>query len=71
MLFFFQSLVICSYWDSVYDQALFNNSVALNLLYILTLNDVDRGWILSNSEIRDQLYALQVKGNKKEVSRRD
>lgn len=57
-----------SYWDSIYDQALFNNSIALNLLYILTLSDVDRDWILSSSEIRDQLYELQVKGNKKEVS---
>lgn len=53
----------------MYDQALFNNSIALNLLYILTLSDVDRDWILSSSEIRDQLYELQVKGNKKEVSR--
>lgn len=57
-----------SYWDSIYDQALFNNSIALNLLYILTLSDVDRDWILCSSEIRDQLYELQVKGNKKEVS---
>lgn len=57
-----------SYWDSIYDQVLFNNSIALNILYILTLSDVDRDWILSSSEIRDQLYELQVKGSKKEVS---
>lgn len=62
------SVIWNSYWDLIYDQALFNNSIALNLLYILTLSDIDRDWILSSSEIRDQLYELQVKGNKKEVS---
>lgn len=45
-----------------------NNSIALNLLYILTLSDVDRGWIFGDSEARKQLYALQMKGNKKDVS---
>lgn len=62
------TVILNSYWDSIYDQILFNNSIALNLLYILTLSDVDRDWVLSSSEIRDQLYELQVKGNKKEVS---
>lgn len=57
-----------SYWDCSYDQALLNNSIALNLLYILTLSDVDRGWIFGDSEAREQLYALQLKGNKKDVS---
>lgn len=57
-----------SYWDCIYDQALFNNSIALNLLYILTLSDVDRDWILCRSEIRDQLLELQAKANKKDVS---
>ncbi|XP_055321009.1 sorting nexin-17 [Sitodiplosis mosellana] len=61
-----QIVIRKSYWDCIYDQALFDNSVALNLLYILTLSDVDRDWILSGPDIRDQLYELQGKGNKKE-----
>lgn len=56
-----------SYWDCSYDEALFSNSVALNLLYILTLSDVERGWILNHSNDREQLYSLQMEGNKKEV----
>lgn len=56
-----------SYWDPEYDQALMHNSIALNLLYILTLSDIDRGWIMTTPEIRQQLNALQAKGNKKEV----
>lgn len=68
IFFFFHAIRLLSYWDCIYDEALFNNSIALNLLYILTLSDVDRDWILCSTEIRDQLYELQVKGNKKDVS---
>lgn len=59
---------ISSYWDCSYDQALFSNSIALNLLYILALSDIERGWIFGDPGIRDQLHAVQMKGNKKEVS---
>lgn len=42
------------------------DNIALNLLYILTLSDVERGWIITTNEIRDQLSSLQSRGNKKE-----
>lgn len=56
-----------SYWDSSYDQYLMQDSIALNLLYILTLSDIERGWIITPNEIQDQLNILQARGNKKEV----
>lgn len=66
--FSFHHFHVChSYWDPAYDQALMHNSIALNLLYILTLSDIDRGWIMTTPEIGQQLNELQAKGNKKEV----
>lgn len=58
---------ISSYWDPYYDQHLMLDKIALNLLYIQTSSDVDRGWILATHEIKDQLSSLQSNGNKKEV----
>lgn len=46
-----------------------SDKIALNLLYIQTSSDVDRGWILTTNEIKDQLNILQSNGNKKEVCR--
>lgn len=43
------------------------SKIALNLLYIETSSDVDRGWILTTNEIKDQLNHLQSNGNKKKV----
>lgn len=42
------------------------DSIALNVLYILTLSDVERGWILATHEQREQLHKLQQSGNKRE-----
>lgn len=44
-----------------------SDRVGLNLLYMQTVQDVERGWILTNHEIQRQLAALQAKGAKKEV----
>lgn len=41
--------------------------MGLNLLYMQTVQDVERGWVLTNHEIQRQLAALQAKGAKKEV----
>lgn len=43
------------------------DKIALNLLFIQTSSDVDRGWILTTNEIKDQLNSLQSNGNEKEV----
>ncbi|XP_022914417.1 sorting nexin-17 [Onthophagus taurus] len=50
-----------SYWDSKYDLELMNNPVALNLLYTQTVSDVERGWILTNSDIKNQLAHFQAR----------
>lgn len=55
-----------SYWDSDYDLELMSNSVALNLLYVQTVSDVERGWILCSKDMQSQLTSLQARGAKKE-----
>lgn len=60
--------VLFSYWDPIYDLQLMQNSIALNMLYILTLSDCDRGWIICNSTVKEELATLKANGNKKEVS---
>jgi len=45
-----------------------SNQVALNLLYVQTVADVERGWVLSSKEVKQQLASLQARGAKKEVS---
>lgn len=56
-----------SYWDPSIDQQVMSDRVGLNLLYMQTVQDVERGWVLTNHEIQRQLAALQAKGAKKEV----
>uniref|UniRef100_UPI00398F53F6 sorting nexin-17 isoform X5 n=1 Tax=Pristiophorus japonicus TaxID=55135 RepID=UPI00398F53F6 len=55
-----------SYWDSAYDNDVMENRVGLNLLYVQTVADIERGWILVNKEQHRQLKSLQEKGSKKE-----
>ncbi|KDR21557.1 sorting nexin-17 [Zootermopsis nevadensis] len=55
-----------SYWDPGYDLELMSNQVALNMLYVQTVADVERGWVLSSKETKHQLASLQARGAKKE-----
>ncbi|XP_067008355.2 sorting nexin-17 [Anabrus simplex] len=55
-----------SYWDPSYDLELMSDRVALNLLYVQTVADVERGWVLSSRETQQQLASLQARGAKKE-----
>lgn len=66
-MFVYRNFINFSYWDPYYDQHLMLDKIALNMLYIQTSSDVDRGWILTTNEIKDQLNSLQSNGNKKEV----
>jgi sorting nexin-17 len=54
------------YWDTGYDEKLFADKVALNLLYAQTLNDVERGWVECSKEVRRKLTTLQARGAKRE-----
>lgn len=55
-----------NYWDASYDLDLMRDRIALNLLYIQSISDVERGWIMTSIETRQQLNTLQSIGNKTE-----
>uniref|UniRef100_A0A0V0G6X8 Putative sorting nexin-17 n=1 Tax=Triatoma dimidiata TaxID=72491 RepID=A0A0V0G6X8_TRIDM len=55
-----------SYWDPEYDLELMHDRVALNLLYVQTVSDIEKRWILCGKNIREQLAILQARGAKKE-----
>ena len=46
-----------------------SNPVALNLLYLQTLVEIEKGWALAPQETRRELASLQARGAKKEVNR--
>lgn len=55
-----------SYWDLSYDLELISDHVALNLLYVQTVSDVEKGWILCARERQQELATLQARGAKRE-----
>lgn len=55
-----------NYWDGAYDSDLMRDRVSLNILYIQTLSDVERGWVVATNDIKEQLSTLQATGNKKD-----
>ncbi|XP_053980964.1 sorting nexin-17 [Hylaeus volcanicus] len=55
-----------NYWDVGYDLELMNNAVAMNLLYIQAVAEIQRGWILVADELKDHLTTLKNHGKKKE-----
>jgi len=55
-----------SSWDSKIDDQLLSHKITLNLLYIQTLSDVERGWVEACPETRRQLAQLQSRGAKEE-----
>ena len=61
-------MCLSSYWDPGYDLELMSNQVALNLLYVQTVADVERGWVVSSKDVKQHLASLQARGGKKEVS---
>ncbi|OAD60529.1 Sorting nexin-17 [Eufriesea mexicana] len=55
-----------NYWDIGYDFKLMNNEVAMNLLYIQAVAEIQWGWISITDELKNQLTVLQKHGKKKE-----
>ena len=49
-----------SCWDSSLDDALLTEPATLNLLYIQTVADIERGWILTSADTKQQLALMQV-----------
>ncbi|XP_074656433.1 sorting nexin-17-like [Tubulanus polymorphus] len=56
-------------WDPSIEDDLMDNRIAMNLLYVQAVNDIERGWVLASKEQHRQLAALQNKGSKKEYLR--
>lgn len=63
---FLPLLSFFSYWDSNFDFELMNDSVAVNLLYVQTVAEVEKGWIIATRDIKSQLTSFQVSLAKKE-----
>ncbi|XP_065652124.1 sorting nexin-17 isoform X2 [Hydra vulgaris] len=55
-----------NYWNSKYDEDLINDRVAMNLLYVQTVDDLDRGWVLCTNEQKSKLNDLQERNLRKE-----
>ncbi|XKL61739.1 hypothetical protein PGB90_001572 [Kerria lacca] len=55
-----------SYWDSALDLKLMLDRSTLNLLYAQTVSDIERGWIITNKDVEEQLAILQSRGAKRE-----
>lgn len=49
------------------DDDLIDDRVAMNLLYVQAVSDIDRGWVIADKEQHRRLAALQQKNSKKEV----
>lgn len=55
------------FWDPSFDDDLLDDRVAMNLLYVQAVSDIDRGWVQADKEQHRRLSALQQKNSKKEV----
>lgn len=53
-----------NYWDPNYDLDLMRDRIALNLLYIQSISDIERSWVIASPETRQCLGSLQVAGKK-------
>ncbi|KAK4871522.1 hypothetical protein RN001_015646 [Aquatica leii] len=63
----FQKIVLrTSYWDSNYDLELMTDPVALNLLYVQIVSDIERGWIVCSNDVKMELVQFQARLEKKE-----
>ncbi|XP_070534165.1 LOW QUALITY PROTEIN: sorting nexin-17-like [Ptychodera flava] len=58
-----------SFWDPSFDDDLLDDRVAMNLLYVQAVSDIERGWTLATKEQLERLEALQSKGSKKDYLR--
>ncbi|XP_062516525.1 sorting nexin-17-like [Corticium candelabrum] len=54
------------YWDPVYDEDLMGSSIALNLLFVQAVHDVEAGWIQTSKQEQRQLSGLKTKKSRKE-----
>nr|CAI5833830.1 unnamed protein product [Callosobruchus analis] len=55
-----------SYWDTSYDFELMTDPIALNLIYVQTVTEIEKGWILATKETKAHLTTYQVSLAKRE-----
>ncbi|XP_073824009.1 sorting nexin 17 [Musca autumnalis] len=55
-----------SYWNPAYDLVLMKNPIACNLLFMQTVSEVEREWIIASPEVLKKLKSLQEYGMHKE-----
>ncbi|GAV01597.1 hypothetical protein RvY_12285 [Ramazzottius varieornatus] len=55
------------YWDSSFDAQMLESRVGTNLLFVETVDAINRGWILPSPEQKSHLENLQSKGSRKEL----
>lgn len=55
-----------SSWDASIDDRLLTEQTTLNLLYIQTVADIERGWILTSADTKQQLALMQARGSKRQ-----
>lgn len=55
-----------SYWNPAYDLVLMKNPIACNLLFMQTISEIDREWIIASPEVLKKLKSLQEYGMHKE-----
>ena len=55
-----------SSWDTSIDDILLSEQSTLNLLYIQTVADLERGWIVTSPETKQQLALMQARGSKRQ-----
>lgn len=58
-----------SVWDLAYEDDLLENKIAMNLLYVQAVSDIERQWTLGTKEQLRHLATLQQRGSKREYLR--
>lgn len=57
------------FWDLSYEDDLLENKIAMNLLYVQAVSDIERQWTLGTKEQLKHLATLQQRGSKREYLR--
>lgn len=58
-----------SFWDPTFEDDLLDNKIAMNLLYVQAVSDIERQWTLATKEQLKHLATLQQRGSKREYLR--
>ncbi|XP_031563223.1 sorting nexin-17-like [Actinia tenebrosa] len=57
------------FWDSKLEDKIMEDKIAMNLLYVQAVSDIERGWVIGPKEAYSRLNELKQSGSKKEYLR--